>query len=163
MDNSLSDITVRDARRPDLEALGEFGACLMAMHHNWDPERFIRTDTGTPKKYADWLGRQLGAAGALVLVAETATGVVGYTYSTLEGYDYMSLRGPAGVLQDIFVDPVARKNGVGRKLYEVTANKLVAAGAHQIVLSTAYRNRVARRFFSSVGFRPTMVEMTKTI
>lgn len=43
------------------------------------------------------------------MVAAVEEGVVAYTYASLEGHDYMSLRGPAGVLHDIFVDPAKRK------------------------------------------------------
>jgi hypothetical protein len=36
-------------------------------------------------------------------------------------------------------------------------------GLNQIVLGTAQRNETAQRFFASVGFRPTMIEMTRDL
>ncbi|APG87565.1 histone acetyltransferase HPA2 (plasmid) [Sinorhizobium americanum CCGM7] len=97
----------------------------------------------------------------VILVAEHAGSLVGYTYAGLEGFDYMTLRGPAGVVHDIFVDPDRRKEGIGRALLQATIYELIARGAHQIVLSTAFRNEAAQRLFAAAGFRPTMIEMTR--
>jgi ribosomal protein S18 acetylase RimI-like enzyme len=96
-----------------------------------------------------------------VLVAEEHGQVVGYTYAAMEGTDYMSLRGPAGVLYDIVVDPGARGRGVGRRLLDATLAFLKSHGAPRVVLSTASGNAAAQRLFESAGFRRTMIEMTR--
>jgi ribosomal protein S18 acetylase RimI-like enzyme len=89
--------------------------------------------------------------------------VLGYTYAGVEGTDYMALRGPAGVLYDIVVDPAHRRNGVGRMLLDATLEALRARGAPRVVLSTAERNAPAQRLFDSAGFRRTMIEMTREL
>lgn len=89
--------------------------------------------------------------------------VVGYTYAGVEGRDYMSLRGPAGELYDIVVDPAHRGQGVGRMLLDATLNELKLRGVPQIVLSTAEQNEIAQRLFARAGFRPTMIEMTRDV
>jgi ribosomal protein S18 acetylase RimI-like enzyme len=73
----------------------------------------------------------------------------------------MSLRGPAGVLHDIVVDPAHRRQGVGRMLLDGALAWLDAHGAPRVVLSTAARNEAAQRLFADAGFRQTMVEMTR--
>jgi ribosomal protein S18 acetylase RimI-like enzyme len=98
-----------------------------------------------------------------VLVAEDDGEVLGYAYGGVEGQDYMSLRGPAGVLHDLVVDPSHRGRGVGQLLLEAAAAALEARGAPQIVLSTAERNEAAQRLFARAGFRRTMVEMTRDV
>ena len=45
---------------------------------------------------------------------DTGCEVIGYTYAGVEGHDYMALRGPAGVLHDVVVDPAHRGHGIGR-------------------------------------------------
>ncbi len=75
----------------------------------------------------------------------------------------MSLRGPAGVLYDIVVDPAHRRNGVGRMLLDATLEALNARGAPRVVLSTAERNQSAQRLFDRAGFRRTMIEMTREL
>jgi len=73
----------------------------------------------------------------------------------------MALRGPAGVLYDIVVDPTHRKHGVGRLLLDATLAALTEKGAPRVVLSTAARNEPAQRLFERAGFRRTMIEMTR--
>jgi ribosomal protein S18 acetylase RimI-like enzyme len=48
-------------------------------------------------------------------------------------------------------------------LLNAVLDALSAAGASQVVLSTADRNEVAQRLFASAGFRRTMVEMTREV
>jgi len=61
----------------------------------------------------------------------------------LESYDYISLRGPAGILHDIVVDPGHRGRGVGRLLLGATLAHLKSRGAPRVVLSTADQNVAA--------------------
>jgi ribosomal protein S18 acetylase RimI-like enzyme len=153
--------TVRPAARADLPAIGRLGALLVRTHHDFDPARFIPATPQTERGYASYLGTQLEEPSVVVLVADRDGQVVGYTYAGVEGYDYMSLRGPAGVLYDIVVDPAHRGHGVGRMLLDSTLAALEARGAPRVVLSTAERNEPAQRLFARAGFRRTMIEMTR--
>src|SRR5439155_4746769 len=134
---NASRITIRPASPADLPAIGRLGALLVREHHDFDPERFIAATPQTEHAYASFLGTQLDEPNVVVLVAERDGKVVGYTYAGMEGRDYMSLRGPAGVLYDIVVDPAHRQRGVGRMLLEATVAALEARGAPRLVLSTA--------------------------
>jgi ribosomal protein S18 acetylase RimI-like enzyme len=118
-----------------------------------------RTEHG----YGSFLGTQLDDPNIVILVAERDCEVLGYTYAGVEGNDYMSLRGPAGVLHDIVVDPGYRQQGIGRMLLEGTLEALKVRGAPRVVLSTAERNAAAQRLFDRAGFRRTMIEMTKEL
>ena len=82
------------------------------MHHDFDPERFVAAPPRTEDAYASFIGRQIGESSVVLLVAERDGKVLGYTYAGVERPDYMSLRGPAGVLYDIVVDPNHRGYGV---------------------------------------------------
>jgi ribosomal protein S18 acetylase RimI-like enzyme len=119
--------------------------------------------SGTEKAYASFLGSQLDEPNIVILVADRDGEVIGYTYAGVEGTDYMSLRGPAGVLYDIVVDPAHRGQGVGRMLLDATVEALKVRGAPRVVLSTAERNAVAQRLFEHAGFRRTMIEMTREL
>jgi ribosomal protein S18 acetylase RimI-like enzyme len=132
-------------------------------HHDFDPQRFLEATPRTENAYASFLGSQLEEPSVLVLVAERDGEVLGYSYSGVEGHDYMSLRGPAGVLHDIVVDPAHRGHGVGRTLLDATLAALAARGAPRVVLSTAEQNEPAQRLFARAGFRRTMIEMTREL
>ncbi len=146
-----------------MRAVGRLGALLVRLHHDFDPQRFMAETPGTEQGYGSFLGTQLDDPDVIVLVAESCGEVVGYTYAGVEGVDYMSLRGPAGVLYDIVVDPGHRGHGVGRMLLEATIAALEGKGAPRVVLSTAERNGNAQRLFESAGFRRTMIEMTREL
>lgn len=143
--------------------IGRLGALLVRTHHDFDAKRFIAATSQTERGYGSFLGTQMKEANIVVLVAEQDGEVIGYTYAGLEGHDYMSLRGPAGVLYDIIVDPAHRGHGVGRMLLDATVAALEAKGAPRVVLSTAERNEAAQRLFARAGFRRTMIEMTREV
>ncbi|MFA5599930.1 MAG: GNAT family N-acetyltransferase, partial [Phenylobacterium sp.] len=111
--------------------------------------------------YASFLAGQIGRNDAVLLVAEHGGAVVGYVFGSLDGTDWMSLRGPAGVVHDLIVDPDRRGGGIGRRLLEAALQALRDLGAPRVVLSTAHRNESAQRLFAAIGFRPTMIEMTR--
>jgi len=154
---------VRRATADDLPHIGRLGALLVATHHEFDSRRFLAPTGRTKDAYASYLGTQLDAPGAAVFVAEENGDVIGYAYVAVESYDYMALRGPAGVLHDLIVDPEHRRGGVGRELLGAALEFVLMRGLTQIVLGTAQRNQAAQRFFASVGFRPTMIEMTRDL
>lgn len=160
---SLPAVSVRRAAPADVEALGRLGALLVRVHHDFDPDRFIAATPQTEHAYGSFLGRQLDDPDILILVAERDGEVVGYTYAGVEGNDFLSLRGPAGVLHDILVDPAYRGLGIGQELLAATLEALEAKGVPRVVLSTAERNESAQRLFARAGFRRTMIEMTREL
>ena len=160
---SAAPVIIRPAAPVDLPAVGRLGALLVRVHHDFDPQRFIAATPRTEQGYASFLGTQLEEPDVIVLVAERDGEVLGYTYAGVEGYDYMALRGPAGELHDIVVDPAHRGHGIGRMLLDATLAALEARGAPRVVLSTAERNEPAQRLFAHAGFRRTMVEMTREL
>ena len=151
---------VRPAVAADMAAVGKLGALLVALHRGFDPQRFIEATPNTEAGYGAFLDSQRGRSDVIVLVAYKAGAVVGYAYAGLEGTDYMALRGPAGVLYDLVVDPAHRREGIGRMLLDAVAAELAGRGAPRLVLSTAERNHDAQRIFAAAGFRRTMIEMT---
>lgn len=158
--DSQSGPIVRRATPSDLRRIGRLGALLVEEHHDFDPRRFLAASRRTPADYASFLGTQLEDPDVAVLVAEDKGDVIGYAYAAVEGYDYMALRGPAGVLHDVIVDPEHRGRGVGRLLLEAALEFLRLRAAPRVVLSTAERNEAAQRLFAGMGFRRTMIEMT---
>jgi ribosomal protein S18 acetylase RimI-like enzyme len=156
-------IAIRGATPADTAAIGRLGALLVRTHHDFDPKRFIPATSQTEQGYGSFLGSQIDEPNVVILVAEKDGEVIGYTYAGVEGNDYMALRGPAGVLYDIVVDPAHRGRGVGRMLLDATLEALKARGSPRVVLSTAEKNESAQRLFARAGFRPTMIEMTREL
>jgi ribosomal protein S18 acetylase RimI-like enzyme len=158
-----STVTVRAASAGDRTALGRLGALLVSEHHDFDPERFIAPMANASERYGDFLVSQIDRPQMVVLVAECDGEVVGYAYAGMEGNDYMALRGPAGVLYDLVVDPDHRRQGIGARLLDAALAALRMLGAPRALLSTAEKNHVAQLMFGRAGFRRTMVEMTREL
>jgi len=163
MTRDATRVSIRRATEADVPAMGRLGALLVREHHDFDPDRFIAPTSGTPKGYGAFLGTQLAEPNIIILVAVRSGEVVGYTYASVQGFDYMELRGPAGVLEDIVVDPDHRQQGIGRLLLDATMDALKARGAPRVVLSTAEKNEAAQHLFDRAGFRRTMIEMTREL
>jgi ribosomal protein S18 acetylase RimI-like enzyme len=158
--NPPSPVLIRTALERDADDLGRLGALLVAVHNDFDPSRFIPATAETPALYANFLDAKRKAADAVLLVADDAGVVVGYAFAEIEGIDFMALRGPAGVLHDLIVDPACRGRGIGRLLVGAVRGELTARGTPRLVLSTAAKNVDAQALFAAIGFRPTMIEMT---
>ena len=154
---------IRDAAHADLPRLGRLGALLVQEHHDFDSRRFLAAKNRTSQDYASFLATRLEDHNAVVLVADTKGETIGYAYGEIEDYDWMSLRGPAGVLNDLIVDPAYRGQGVGRLLLDAIISRLKSRDAPRVVLSTAAKNTSAQHFFERNGFRPTMIEMTREL
>ena len=162
-------ISIRPATSSDLPALGRLGALLMRTHYNFDRKRFLEPGTNAEEGYAWFLGEQLKDEGnAVVLVAEepfdSAQGeVVGYVYAALEPISWKELRDACGFIHDVAVDEQARRHGIGAALVEAAMKWLKERGAPRVVLGTAEQNVAAQRLFSRLGFRRTMIEMTREL
>jgi ribosomal protein S18 acetylase RimI-like enzyme len=161
--HSQSGPIVRRATPADLQRIGRLGALLVEEHHGFDPLRFLAPGPGTPEGYASYISTQLEDPDVAVLIADDAGKVIGYAYAAIQGYDYMALRGPAGVLHDVIVDPEHRGRGVGRLLIGAALAFFRARGVPRVVLQTAEQNEAAQRLFASIGFRRTMIEMTREL
>ncbi|HEX7879866.1 MAG TPA: GNAT family N-acetyltransferase [Candidatus Eisenbacteria bacterium] len=152
-------ITIRPATTADQDSLGRFGGALMRQHHAEDPKRFIQVEH-PEAGYGRFLVSRLTDANSLVLVAEREGNVVGYLYADVESTNWMELRGPCGMVHDIYVDAAARRSGAGHALMRAGIDWIRSQGRSQVVLSTKTGNEHAQRLFRLIGFRPTMVEMT---
>lgn len=156
-----SKVSVRRATPDDERAMGRLGAMLVAEHHEFDPDRFIAPVPLLPERYGQFLVSQITKPGMLVVIAERGGEVVGYAYAGMEGNDYMALRGPAGVLYDLVIDPDHRRQGIGTMLLEAALEALSERGAPRVLLFTAEKNHPAQAMFGRAGFRRTMIEMTR--
>jgi len=156
--------TVRAARVGDLEAMGRLGASLLREHHAFDANRFMAPGAEPEAGYAWFLGTQLAEPDVLVLVAESAEGAVaGYLYASVEPRSWNEFRDEAGFVNDVVVDERFRGRGIASALMERAASWFRDRGMPRMLLWTAEHNPAAQRLFARLGFRRTMVEMTREL
>jgi ribosomal protein S18 acetylase RimI-like enzyme len=160
-------ILIRPAVRADLPALGRLGAALVDAHCALDPQRFLRAGGGVADGYARFLGSQLQNRDAVVLAAERSAGgqtsIVGYVYAAIEPLSWQDLRDESGFIHDVIVDEAMRGRGVATRLIESACDWLRDRGMPRVLLHTASQNTRAQRLFTTLGFRATMIEMTREL
>lgn len=139
------------------------GALLMRAHYEFDPDRFMKPGPGAEEGYAAFLGSQLNAQDAIVLVAEVDGEVVGYIYAAVEPPSWKELRDRAGYVHDVLVTEGRRKGGVAEALMLAAIDWLRTRDVPRVLLGTAFSNESAQRLFQRLGFRRTMLEMTKEL
>ncbi len=157
------DIIVRRAAPADLPVLGRLGALLMRAHHDFDPCRFMAPAEHAQQGYAGFLGEQLEQDTAAIFVAERGGTVLGYVYAAIEGKAWKELRDVAGFIHDVAVVESERRQGLGARLLDVAAQWLAGQGVPRVMLWTAEQNAGAQRLFAKLGFRRTMIEMTREV
>jgi ribosomal protein S18 acetylase RimI-like enzyme len=154
------DVIIRPARRDELDAVAQLAGKLARMHHALDERRFFLPDR-VEEGYAWWFGQEIDREGVVLLVAERAGVLVGYAYGRLEERDWNLLLDACGALHDLWVEEGERRRGVAQRLVEAAVAALAARGAPRVVLGAAALNTAAQALFARLGFRPTMVEMTR--
>jgi ribosomal protein S18 acetylase RimI-like enzyme len=159
----VNGLVIRRAGHQDLAALGRLGALLLRAHYEFDRQRFMAPRENPEAGYGWFLGTQLRDDDAAVFVAERGSEIVGYVYASLEPASWKELRDPAGFIHDVAVDEAGRRAGVATALIEAAVEWLRSRGAPRVVLWTAERNDAAQRLFSRLGFRRTMIEMTREL
>jgi len=155
--------TVRRAQPRDAAALGSLGAALMGTHVAFDAQRFLAPGDHADRGYAAFLSSHLDDDDAVVFVAEVDERIVGYVYAGLEPLSWKELRGPAGFIHDVMIDERARGTGAGTALIDAAIAWLRDRGAPRVILWTAEHNTLAQRLFERLGFRRTMIEMTREL
>lgn len=158
----MTDTRVRPAQLDDLGAVSKLAAQLVRQHHRWDPKRFMLIEP-VEQGYHRFLASQLSDAEVLVLVAVRDGKVVGYLYGSLEARNWNALLDACGAVHDILVDESARKSGVASLLMEAACARFKELGAPRVVLSSAAANAEGQKLFEKLGFRRTMVEMTREL
>jgi ribosomal protein S18 acetylase RimI-like enzyme len=154
---------IRRATAGDLEAVGRLGAALLRTHYAFDRQRFMPGGPDAEAGYAWFLGTQLERPDSLVLVAEDADAVVGYLYAGIEPRNWKELRDEAGFIHDILVQEGSRGAGIARLLMDAALAWFRERGMPRAILWTAAKNTDAHRLFERLGFRSTMIEMTREL
>ena len=113
--------------------------------------------------YGHFLASQLSNNDSILLVAEQEGRVVGYIWAGLEPRSWKELREACGFIDDVVVEAGQRRSGIASALVEAAAAWLKERGAPRVLLWSAEPNEAAQRLFERLGFRRTMVEMTREL
>jgi ribosomal protein S18 acetylase RimI-like enzyme len=174
------DVVIRPARPDDLERVARLAGKLVRMHHDFDRLRFFLPER-VEEGYRWWFEQEIDRDEVVLLVAERGPvpdggsagsadsagsapkppALVGYAYGRLEDRDWNQLLDACGALHDLWVEEGDRRGGIASRLVEAAVAALREKGAPRVILHTAAGNTAAQALFARLGFRATMVEMTR--
>jgi ribosomal protein S18 acetylase RimI-like enzyme len=157
----VSEWIIRSCEETDLDQVSHFAAALVRFHAELDPERYMKRDR-VQEGYRWYLGKELEKKEVVLLVIARGGEIGGYAYGRNEERDWMRLLDAHGELHDVWVREDLRGTGLAESLVRECIARLEALGAPRVLLNTAWMNERGRRFFEKLGFRPTMLEMTRS-
>ena len=70
---------------------------------------------------------------------------------------------PRGTIQNLYVRPEYRNQGLGSKLLDIATQKLVDRGIEVVKLEVMAPNEAAKRFYRRHGFEPHRVQLAKRV
>lgn len=125
-------------------------ADLEALVPLFDAYRGFYDQPSDPERAREWLRSRLRFGESVVFVAMRGTAMVGFT----QLYPmYSSVRtARTWILNDLYVDPGARRSGAGHALLEAATQFARADGAIGISLETTRDNEPARALYRAAGW-----------
>ena len=116
----------------------------------FDAYRVFYEQPSDPGKAREFLAERLGGGDSVIYLATGERGALGFTqlYPT---FSSVSMR-PMWILNDLYVVPDERKQGVARALIDRARQLAVETGAKGVILETAIDNDAAQRLYDKYGF-----------
>jgi ribosomal protein S18 acetylase RimI-like enzyme len=145
--------TIQAGRPSSVTVVRSTPADLGAVSRLFDAYRVFYEQPSDPQGARDFLrARAEARQSELFLARDAATGdVLGFT-QLYPSFSSVSMRA-VWVLNDLFVDPAARRRGVARTLMEAAREFARSSGALRLVLETAEDNVQAQALYESLGYR----------
>ena len=116
----------------------------------FDGYRVFYRQPSDPAAAERFLRERFKRADSHVFVAPASDGLAGFTqlYPSLSSVSMARIF----VLNDLFIDPLQRRSGVGRALMAAAHSFARSQGAVRVSLETAVDNRTAQRLYEALGY-----------
>ncbi|EMA12578.1 GNAT family N-acetyltransferase [Haloarcula marismortui] len=95
-----------------------------------------------------------------VRIARIDQHIIGFVMMTLDSGRYEQDK-TRGIIENIFVEPVHRNQGIGSELLDTAEELLRQAGADILALEAMADNESARQFYRAHGYAPHRIELEK--
>lgn len=146
----MSGITCRLASPNDVPEITGLWSEGMAVHAKLDP-RFPLV-ANAEERFKAYLEEVLKDRNSLVLVAATASRVVGYCLARVSQHPAVFSKQTYGYINDLFVGARHRRKGIGKDLFEAVASRLRERGIQAFEVSLVPTNGMASSFWRKLGF-----------
>ncbi|WAL59990.1 GNAT family N-acetyltransferase [Thermocoleostomius sinensis] len=153
---------IRTATLTDIPSMLPLVAKTCAFHQALDPAKYGFLPN-PEQRYMSWLDQLMKNSRHVCLVAEDSIGsdpvLVALLIATVEREIPIYRVKEYGFIHDLWVEEAYRHRGVARQLIQRAIEHFRQVGVEQVRLDTAANNEIARKLFTTCGFRVSMVEM----
>ncbi len=155
-------MNIRPATAKDVPDILPMTASVCALHQEWDKAKY-NFKPNPQEYYIKWLLAQVNNERSVLLVAEDeekeSKKLVGFSIATVEREVPIYILQEYAFIHDLWVEPEYRQLGIAKQIIRLNIARFKEIGVTQIRLDTAYANEIARKLFSSCGFRISTIEM----
>lgn len=155
----MAEIVIRPVTQNDSDVLAQMWLSLVAVHRSLDTN-LPPAARGGEHRYVRRIMDRLEDPYTSTLIAEIDGEVVGYALAMV--VDLMPdifTEPPAGFLADIYVEPHARRQGVGRSLVTSVQEWFRRCGVQYFDWQVAAHNPAGLAFWRSIGGQDVMMRM----
>jgi len=149
MSDALLGIVIRPARPSDLPAIVTLWQELQDINTGFDP-RLILSETAVDW-FVGYLRDQLDNRNMAVLVAESDTCIVGYTFGQIMQRPTLQ-SGDCGYIADLCVSDRWRGRGIGRQLHSHLRDWFQRHGITSIEVQIVRANPASQAFWRKMGY-----------
>lgn len=160
MDGSnVAEVIIRPVNKGDTDAIAEMWLALVAYHTSLTAQ-LPSAAPGGEHRYVRRIMERLDDPYTCALVAELDGQVAGFVLGMVIDLmpDIFDQR-PSGFLADIYVEPYARRHGLGSALVNHLTDWFRVSGIHTFDLHVASDNPEGIAFWRSIGGRDIMIRM----
>ncbi|MCG3109921.1 Mycothiol acetyltransferase [Metallosphaera sp. J1] len=151
---------IRKAEPRDVEVIADMFERMYALNSEFDP--LLQVHDEIEERLKKSLSEDLRSEDSLVVVAEEDGKVIGAVRVRLERREYYVPEKMA-VIEEIYVMPGYRREGVGERLVDFVISELSRKGAKSIMARFPAKNIIAVSFYKKRGFREIHYEFIKKI
>ncbi|WP_154181194.1 GNAT family N-acetyltransferase [Vibrio furnissii] len=146
----MSSVSLQAAQITDLEILNQLMFDLHDEHHRACPEYFKTAEEVEQEKS---IARYIENPDCLVLVAKVDIQIVGFiTGYFSELVSSVSKPVPMGSIDELYVMPQYRQQGIARQLFSRLEQTFVEYGVAEVFVEVWDFNKEAQLFYQDVGF-----------
>jgi ribosomal protein S18 acetylase RimI-like enzyme len=127
----------------------------------FDAYRVFYRQPSDPEAARAWLQARLARQESVVLLALRGREAVGFV-QLYPGYSSIDLR-RQWTLEDLYVLPAARRQGVAESLLLAARRHGLATGAVRLTLATAHDNLPAQTLYRKLGWQPDTIYCSYTL
>ena len=159
----MAEVITRAVNKDDTDALGEMWLDLVAYHQSLSAD-LPGAARGSEHRYVRRIMERLDDPYMCALVAEMDGQVVGFVLGMVIDLmpDIFEQR-PSGFLADIYVEPHARRHGVGRSLVTALVDWFRQCNIYTFDWHVSANNPEGIAFWQSMGGRDVMIRMRADI